>query len=176
MLQGNTILPLAEVILRVTVTQVLYECQVNENLIIQMLRSRCHCTENEAVNLYVYEKTTRAPIRALQSYLEAEKGFPPDSKKSVYGLAFDKMSSEPDCRNVTPGGVLCPLRPGVRGLESGPLLPRHADGDGIGCCDGDLKHKETSDFSEVLLLSTWNQPNAMARACSGGIFPAIRRS
>ncbi|MBQ1790739.1 MAG: hypothetical protein II008_11200, partial [Oscillospiraceae bacterium] len=36
---------------------------------------------------HVYEKTTRAPIRALQNYLEAEKGFPPDSKKSVYGLA-----------------------------------------------------------------------------------------
>ena len=139
-LQGNKVLPLDEVVLRVTVTQVLYECQVNENLIVQMLRSRCHCTENEAVNLYVYEKTTRAPIRALQSYLEAEKGFPPDSKKSVYGLAFDKMSSEPDCRNVTPGGVLCPLRPGVRGAERGSLLPRHADGNCLGCCDGDLKH------------------------------------
>ena len=73
MLQGNKVLPLDEVVLRVTVTQVLYECQVNENLIVQMLRSRCHCTESEAVNLYVYEKTTRAPIRALQNYLEAER-------------------------------------------------------------------------------------------------------
>ena len=118
MLQGNKIIPLAEVVLRVTITQVLYECQVNENLIVQMLRSRCHCTESEAVNLYVYEKTTRAPIRALQSYLEAEKGFPPDSKKSVYGLAFDKMSSEPDCRNASPEEFYARFGPEFEALKA----------------------------------------------------------
>ena len=105
-------------VLRVTVTQVLYECGVNENLIVQMLRSRCHCTENEAVNLYVYEKTTRAPIRALQNYLEAEKGFPPDSKKSVYGLAFDKMSSEPDCRNASPEEFYARFGPEFEALKA----------------------------------------------------------
>ena len=34
MLQGNNIIPLAEVILRVTVTQVLYECQVDRKSVV----------------------------------------------------------------------------------------------------------------------------------------------
>ena len=78
-------IPLWEVIRRITLTMSLYECGVNENQIVDQLCEHCNCTENEAINYYVFEKTTRVPIRALQQYLEKEKGFPPDSRKCVFG-------------------------------------------------------------------------------------------
>ena len=95
-------IPLSEVVLRVTVTQALYECGVDENRIVEQLCRHCRCTMQEAIGILVYEKTTRAPIRALQAYLEREKGFPADSKKSVYGLAFSKMSTMPEFRSASP--------------------------------------------------------------------------
>ena len=102
MLKEQNPIPLWEVIRRVTLTQSLYECGVNENQIVDQLCTHCHCTVNEAIGYYVYEKTTRVPIRALQKYLEEEKGFPPDSKKSVFGLAFYKLGMAPELRDASP--------------------------------------------------------------------------
>ena len=102
MLYEKIPVPVADAVLRVTLTQSLYECGVNENQIVDQLCEHCHCTMNEAISSYVYEKTTRVPIRALQQYLEKEKGFPPDSRKSVYGFAYFKMCSMPEVRSLGP--------------------------------------------------------------------------
>jgi len=98
----NNITSLSEIILRITLTQALYECGVREDQIIDQLCRHCHSALDEAISILLYEKTTRAPIRELQKYLEAEKGFPPDSKKSVYGLAFFKMNMTPEIRGASP--------------------------------------------------------------------------
>ena len=102
MLKEYGLSPLADEALRITLTESLYECGVDENRIVEQLCKHCQCTLEEAIQHVVYEKTTRTPIRALQTYLEREKGFPADSRKSVYGLAFFKMSMLPEIRGASP--------------------------------------------------------------------------
>ena len=102
MLKEFGLSPLADDAVRIILTQVLYECGIDENRIVEQLRKHCHCTLEEAIQSVVYEKTTRTPIRALQAYLEREKDFPADSKKAVYNLAFYKMSMAPEFRNASP--------------------------------------------------------------------------
>ena len=117
MQNNNNTISLSDAVLRITLTQALYECGVKEDQIVDQLCRHCHCALDEAISILLYEKTTRAPIRELQKYLEAEKGFPPDSKKSVYGLAFFKMSMIPEIRGASPEEFYARFGPELEALK-----------------------------------------------------------
>ena len=143
MLKEYGLSPLADEALRITLTESLYECGVDENRIVEQLCKHCQCTLEEAIQHVVYEKTTRTPIRALQNYLEREKGFPADSRKTRLRSRLLQDEHAAGDQGRKPGGILPALRHRIRSAEEGQILPGYENGNGSGRRDGDMKEPRT---------------------------------
>ncbi len=102
-----------------TLVQALCECDVDEEMIVEQLCKHCERTPEKARTLISLEKKVRAPIRALQKYLEDELFFSPDIQEAVYELMAPELLKKRELQKASPEQLYSIFWPELQLLKDG---------------------------------------------------------